>query len=94
MIAGSNEGWNVTSSLSLLNMPILCYAVEIKSAVMLVHGEKAHSYYFSKDAFAKLKGTNKKFLTIPNAVHTDLYDKLDVIPFDKIEKFIRKYIEK
>lgn len=90
----SNDGWNATSSLSFLNMPILAYASEIKSAVMLVHGEKAHSYYFSKDAFAKLKGTNKKFLTIPNAVHTDLYDKLDVIPFDKIEKFIRKYIEK
>ena len=90
----SNDGWNATSSLSFLNMPILAYASEIKSAVMLVHGEKAHSYYFSKDAFAKLKGTNKKFLTIPNAVHTDLYDKLDVIPFDKIEKFIREYIEK
>ena len=90
----SNDGWNATSSLSFLNMPILAYASEIKSAVMLVHGEKAHSYYFSKDVFAKLKGTNKKFLTIPNAVHTDLYDKLDVIPFDKIEKFIRKYIEK
>lgn len=90
----SNDGWNATSSLSFLNMPILAYASEIKSAVMLVHGEKAHSFYFSKDAFAKLKGTNKKFLTIPNAVHTDLYDKLDVIPFDKIEKFIRKYIEK
>lgn len=90
----SNDGWNATSSLSFLNMPILAYASEIKSAVMLVHGEKAHSYYFSKDVFAKLKGTNKKFLTIPNAVHTDLYDKLGVIPFDKIEKFIREYIEK
>ena len=91
---GSNEGWNVTSSLSLLNMPILCYAGEIKSAVLLVHGEKAHSYYFSQDTFKKLKGANKKLLTVPNAVHTDLYDKVDVIPFDKIEKFIRKYIEK
>lgn len=90
----SNDGWNVTSSLSFLNMPILSYASEIKSAVMLVHGEKAHSYYFSQDAFKMLKGRNKKFLTIPNAVHTDLYDRIDVIPFNEIEKFIRKYFDK
>lgn len=90
----SNDGWNVTSSLSFLNMPILSYASEIKSAVMLVHGEKAHSYYFSQDAFKMLKGRNKKFLSIPNAVHTDLYDRIDVIPFNEIEKFIRKYFDK
>ena len=88
----SNGGWNVTSALSFLNMPILCYSDEIRSAVLVIHGEKAHSCYFSKDAFAKLKGDNKKLMIIPNAVHTDLYDNVKVIPFDDIETFFTKYL--
>ena len=85
----SNDGWNVTSALSFLNMPILQYANEIRSAVLLVHGEKAHSCYFSRDAFALLSGDNKELLIIPGAVHTDLYDQLAVIPFAKLEPFFR-----
>ncbi len=88
----SNGGWNVTSALSFLNMPILQYADEIRSAVLLVHGEKAHSCYFSKDAYAMLNGDNKELLLIPDAVHTDLYDNMDVIPFDKMAEFFRKYL--
>ena len=85
----SNGGWNVTSSLSFLNMPILQYADEIRSAVLLIHGEKAHSCYFSKDAYKMLKGDNKELILIPDAVHTDLYDNMDVIPFDKMEDFFK-----
>lgn len=85
----SNGGWNNTSPLSLLNTPILQYSDEIRSAVMIVHGEQAHSCYFSKDAFAKLRGDNKKLILIPNAVHTDLYDKMDIIPFDTIDMFLK-----
>ena len=83
----SNGGWNVTSSLSFLNMPILQYSSEIRSAVLLVHGEKAHSRYFSEDLFKRLKGSNKELVIIPGAVHTDLYYKMNVIPFDKITSF-------
>ncbi len=86
----SNDGWNVTSSLSFLNMPILQYSHEIRSAVLLVHGKKAHSCYFSKDAFEKLTGENKELLLIPGAVHTDLYDQVDVIPFDKMAAFFKE----
>lgn len=86
----SNGGWNVTSPLSFLNMPILQYADEIESAVLLIHGEKAHSCYFSKDTYAKLKGDNKELMILPGAVHTDLYDRTDVIPFDKITDFFQK----
>ena len=90
----SNNGWNKTSSLSFINMPLLSYSDEIKSAVLMIHGDKAHSYYFSKDAFAKLKGDNKELLTIPGAVHTDLYDdKAGVIPYDKMEAFFNKYLK-
>ena len=88
----SNSGWNVTSSLSFMNMPILQYSSEIRSAVLLVHGEKAHSRYFSETAYSKLTGDNKELLIIPGAVHTDLYDRLDVIPFDKMEAFFRQYM--
>ena len=88
----SNEGWNVTSALSFLNMPILQYSDEIRSAVLVVHGEKAHSCYFSRDAFAKLRGENKELMIIPSAVHTDLYDRKDIIPFDKLESFFRQYL--
>ena len=90
---GSNGGWNVTSSLSLLNQPILSYAGEIRSAVLLVHGEKAHSRYFSEDTYKKLKGENKELLIVPDAVHTDLYDNLQKIPFDRIESFYRQYFK-
>lgn len=89
----SNGGWNITSSLSFANMPIHCYASEIRNAVLIIHGEKAHSVYFSKDIFPKLKGDNKELLLIPGAVHTDLYDRLDIIPFDKIESFFRTYLK-
>lgn len=94
----SNGGWNITSALSFLNMPILHYANEIRSAVLLVHGEKAHSCYFSRNAFANMtkdsKYTeNKELLIIPGAVHTDLYDRTDVIPFDKLENFFRGYLK-
>lgn len=88
----SNDGWNITSTLSFLNMPILSYSNEIRNAVLLVHGEKAHSCYFSKDAFAKLTGNNKELMIIPGAVHTDLYDRTAIIPFDKITEFLRKYL--
>jgi hypothetical protein len=86
----SNGGWNKTSALSFINMPILAYSHEIRSAVLLIHGEKAHSCYFSKDAFKNLKGENKELFLIPDAVHTDLYDKTDIIPFDNIEEFFNK----
>lgn len=89
----SNQGWNVTSALSFMNMPILQYIGEIESAVLVVHGEKAHSCYFSKDAFQKLKGDNKKLRIIPGAVHTDLYDNLQVIPFDEFADFFREYLK-
>ena len=88
----SNGGWNVTGCMSFLNMPILQYAGEIRSAVLVVHGEKAHSCYFSRDAFARLTGDNKELLILPGAVHTDLYDRMDVIPFDKLETFFREYL--
>lgn len=92
----SNEGWNVTSSLSFLNMPILRYSNEIRSAVLVIHGDKAHSCYFSKDAFADMVrdnpyAGNKELLLIPGAVHTDLYDRKDIIPFDKIQQFFQQY---
>ena len=88
----SNNGWNKTSSLSFINMPILSYSDEIRSAVLLVHGEKAHSRYFSEDAFKKLKGGNKELLIVPGASHVDLYDNLTAIPFDRIEQFFREYL--
>ena len=74
-------------------MPILQYAGEIRSAILLVHGEKAHSRYFSEAAYKKLKGDNKELLIVPGAVHTDLYDKMDVIPFTKIEAFFKKSLK-
>ena len=83
----SNGGWNTTSALSFMNMPILQYSDEIRSAVLVIHGEKAHSRYFSEDAFKNLKGDNKELMIIPDAVHTDLYDRMDIIPFDKLENF-------
>lgn len=98
----SNEGWNKTGCMSFINQPILQYSNEIRSAVLMIHGEKAHSCYFSKDAYANMMGDgstiaakagNKELMIIPNAVHTDLYDNLEVIPFDKIEKFYQEYLK-
>ena len=90
----SNNGWNKTSSLSFINMPLLAYSDEIRNAVLMIHGEKAHSRYFSEDAFKKLKGDNKELLIIPGASHVDLYDnQANVIPFDKIESFFREYLK-
>ena len=89
----SNNGWNVTSSLSFMNMPILQYSQEIRSAVLVIHGDKAHSCYFSKDAFARLTGSNKELLLIPGASHVDLYDRTDIIPFDKLKRFFLEYLQ-
>ena len=89
----SNGGWNSTSALSFMNMPILAYADEIRNAVLVIHGEKAHSRYFSEDAFKKLQGDNKELLIIPGAVHTDLYDQTDIIPFDKLTEFFTEYLK-
>ena len=88
----SNGGWNATSSLSFLNMPILQYSSEIRSAVLLVHGEKAHSRYFSETVYSKLTGDNKELLIIPGANHTDLYDQMDIIPFEKLNAFFTEYL--
>lgn len=90
----SNGGWNVTGCMSFLNQPILRYSNEIRSAVLIVHGDMAHSCYFSRDAFAAMTDgnpvpENKELLLIPGAVHTDLYDRTDVIPFDRLEEFFR-----
>lgn len=89
----SNGNWNLTSTLSLINMPILAYSDEIKSAALLVHGEKAHSRYFSEDAFKKLKGDNKELFIVEGANHVDLYDNMEKIPFDKIESFFKTYLK-
>ena len=86
----SNEGINKTAVLAFINMPLLTYLEEIRSAVLLVHGEKAHSRYFSEDAYKRLKGDNKELLIIPGANHTDLYDNSDMIPFGKIEEFYKR----
>ena len=96
----SNGGWNVIGCESFMNQPILQYSNEIRSAVLLMHGEKAHSCYFSRDAYANMikdsKYTdNKELYIIPDAVHTDLYDGggKDAIPFDKLEAFFNEYLK-
>ena len=88
----SNSGWTVTTSTSLMNTRLFTYAGEIDNAVMIIHGDKAHSCYMSRDAFKLLKGDNKELVIIPGAVHTDLYDQKDIIPFDKIQAFFEKYL--
>lgn len=93
----SNDGWNKIGCMSFMNQPILRYSNEIRSAVLMIHGDKAHSCYFSKDAYRNMMKDNpytenKELVLIPGAVHTDLYDNLDIIPFDKIDEFIKKYI--
>ncbi len=89
----SNDGWNKTSALSFVNMPILAYSDEIRSAVLLIHGETAHSRYFSEDAFKRLTGSNKELMIVPGASHTDLYDNSAVIPFDRMESFFRENLQ-
>ena len=94
----SNDGWNSIGCQSFMNQPILQYSNEIRSAVLIMHGDKAHSYYFGKDAYENMirdsKYTeNKEFLSIPGAVHTDLYDNLDVIPFEKLDDFFTEYLK-
>lgn len=90
----SNDGWNVTSNLPFMNFKFFEYAGELENAVLIVHGEKAHSYYFGKDTFALLKGDNKQMLTVKGASHCDLYDQLDVIPMDEIAAFYSEYLNK
>lgn len=89
----SNGAWNATSSLSFMNMPLLSYAGEIRSAVLLIHGEKAHSRYFSEDTFKRLTGDNKELLIIPGASHVDLYDRMELIPFDKLVSFFNNNLK-
>ena len=90
----SNKGISKTSVLSFINMPLLTYIGEIRSAVLMIHGEKAHSRYFSEDAYRRLTTDNKELIIIPGANHVDLYDNLDAIPFDRIEDFLKKALEK
>ena len=89
----SNGGWNKTSALSFINSKMLAYSGEIRSAVLVLHGEKAHSRYFGEDAFKKLEGGNKRLLIIPGASHVDLYDRLDIIPFDTLASFFEEYLK-
>ena len=90
----SNEGISKTSSLAFINMPLLSYIGEIRNAVLMIHGAEAHSRYFSEDAYKRLTGDNKELLIIPEANHVDLYDNLDMIPFDKIDEFFKKHINR
>lgn len=89
----SNGNWNQTSTLSLINLPILAYSNEIRTPVLMIHGENAHSRYFSEDAYKKLKGTNKELLIIEGANHVDLYDNLEKIPFEKISSFFKENLK-
>ena len=89
----SNDGWNVTGTISLLNQPILSMAGEIDDPVLLVHGEKAHSRYFSEGAFELPNGDNKELMIIPGASHVDLYDNFEAIPFDKLESFFSENLK-
>ena len=89
----SNEGWNKTGTMSFLNFTLMDYASEIRSAVMIIHGEKAHSRYMGETAFKQLQGDNKQLMIIPDATHCDLYDNMNKIPFDKIEEFFNKYLQ-
>ncbi|MDO5525117.1 MAG: alpha/beta hydrolase [Prevotella sp.] len=89
----SNQGRNATEAIPFINFPLMSRAGEIENAVLIIHGEKAHSRYFGEDAYKKLKGDNKELMIIPGANHTDLYDNLAVIPFDKIEGFFNEYLK-
>ena len=87
---GSNDGWNVIGCMSFISQPIIAYSDEIRTPILMIHGENAHSRYFSEDEFAKLTGDNKELMIIPDVVHTDLYYKTDVIPFEKIAEFFNE----
>ena len=94
----SNDGWTVNTGTSLMNMRLFTYAKEIRSAVLMIHGDKAHSCYMSRDAYADMVkdskyADNKELLIIPGASHTDLYDQMDIIPFDKIEAFMKENLK-
>ena len=89
----STDGWNATSTLPFINFKFFEYAGELENAVLIVHGDAAHSYYFGKDTFALLKGDNKQMLTVKGASHCDLYDQLDIIPFDEIAAFYTEYLK-
>ena len=94
----SNNGWNVTAGTSLMNTRLFTYSKEIRSAVLMIHGEKAHSCYLSKDAYADMVNDskyadNKELMIIPGASHTDLYDQMDIIPFDKMQNFFEEYLK-
>ncbi|MDE7458795.1 MAG: alpha/beta hydrolase [Muribaculaceae bacterium] len=89
----STDGWNVTSSLPFMNFKFFEYADELQNAVLIVHGDKAHSYYFGKDTFERLRGDNKQMLTVKDASHCDLYDNLEKIPFDEIAAFYTQYLK-
>ncbi|MDE5809843.1 MAG: alpha/beta hydrolase [Muribaculaceae bacterium] len=89
----SSDGWNITSTLPFINFKFFEYADELESAVLIVHGDRAHSYYFGKDTFAKLKGANKQMLSVKGASHCDLYDQIDIIPFDEISAFYKEYLK-
>jgi len=89
----SNKGWNKTSALPFLNTSLLAFSDEIRSAVLLIHGEKAHSRYFSEDAFKKLTGNNKELMIIPGANHVDLYDNMQAIPFNTLEVFFKENLQ-
>ena len=89
----STDGWNATSALPFMNFKFFEYAGELENAVLIVHGDKAHSYYFGKDTFALLKGDNKQLLTVKGASHCDLYDQIDIIPFDEIAAFYKQYLK-
>lgn len=89
----SNDGWNTTSTLPFLNMPLESYVEEIDNAVLMIHGDKAHSVYFTEDLYPRLKGENKELMIIPGAVHTDLYDNLEVIPFAKMREFFQENLK-
>ena len=89
----STDGWNITSTLPFVNFKFYDYADELESAVLIVHGDRAHSYYFGKDTFAKLTGANKQMLTVKGATHCDLYDQIDIIPFDEIAAFYKEYLK-
>ena len=89
----STDGWNITSTLPFINFKFFEYADELESAVLIVHGDRAHSYYFGKDTFAKLKGANKQMLSVKGASHCDLYDQIDIIPFDEISAFYKEYLK-
>lgn len=89
----STDGWNATSALPFVNFKFFEYADELDNAVLIVHGDQAHSYYFGKDTFAKLKGSNKQMLTVKGATHCDLYDQVNIIPFDEIAAFYTEYLK-